>query len=270
MGNTKNTKRIFLLGLGISTFLSVLLVPKSINANSTVPPQQRTGSPGDGQTCITCHSGSPLVNLTEGITSDIPEEGYTPGETYEITVGPAITRVQKTRYGFQFSPQNQLGDIMGSLASGTGTSLIGGGNWIGHNGAVTSNTPSWSFNWTAPEASSGDVGFYLAVVAANGNFSTSGDEVLNLDLTIKENITVSTPSVVVNNLKVGTFSDRLVVGGTDLTQLILIDLNGKIVNQKSVNNTTSMELISSNISSGVYVLKVKSANTWISRKVVIK
>jgi hypothetical protein len=128
--------------------------------NSDYPsgaPAGYTGSPGDGKTCTQCHGGS-SSNVTGWITSDIPVEGYAPGATYTITV----TLTGSGKKGFEVSPQDAAGNLLGTLAAGTSNHLTGSGKYVTQNSGVNSNPATWSFSWTAPAAGTGDVTFYGA------------------------------------------------------------------------------------------------------------
>lgn len=69
----------------------------------TGAPPEKTGSPGDGSDCTQCHGGT-AGNATGWITSNIPTDGYTPGQVYQITATNQISGTGK--YGFEVSPQN--------------------------------------------------------------------------------------------------------------------------------------------------------------------
>ena len=67
-------KRYLLLGTAV---LIVVLLVYNINqsfAYSTQAPAGKTGSPGDGSNCSSCHSGT-LLPLNTGITTDVPPTG---------------------------------------------------------------------------------------------------------------------------------------------------------------------------------------------------
>ncbi len=158
----------------------VFLIPLVIilYANSSGSPGGKSGSPGDaGATCVQCHSGT--ANATSGwITSDIPASGYVPGETYQITATGVHTGV--VRFGFELTAENNSGDKVGTftITDGARTKLINQGNAVTHtfNGTtVSGNSSSWSANWTAPDTDIGQIRFYAAFNAANGNGNTSGD-----------------------------------------------------------------------------------------------
>jgi hypothetical protein len=141
-------------------------------------PAGYTGSPGDGNDCTSCHGGS-STPVTDWITSDIPAEGYTAGTTYNITV--TVTGTGKK--GFEVSPQNLSGTQLGTLIAGTGSHLTGGTKYVTQNSASNSNPATWTFEWTAPAAGTGDVTFYGAFAVSKSSTKTSS-------LTVAENAVI--------------------------------------------------------------------------------
>jgi len=124
----------------------------------TGAPPAKTGSPGDGGNCTECHGGTP-TNVTGWITSNIPVDGYTPGQVYQITANNQITGSGK--FGFEVSPQNIAGALLGTLSAGVNNQLVGGNKYVTHTNANTT-VSSWTFSWTAPAAGTGPVTFYGA------------------------------------------------------------------------------------------------------------
>jgi hypothetical protein len=120
-------------------------------------PAGYTGSPGDGQNCTSCHNGS-ASNVSGWITSDIPAEGYTPGGNYTITVTVSGSGTK----GFEVSPQNASGTLLGTLTAGSGNHLTGSGKYVTQSSGSNSNPKVWTFQWTAPAAGTGEVTFYGA------------------------------------------------------------------------------------------------------------
>lgn len=120
-------------------------------------PAGYTGSPGDGQHCVSCHGGS-AATVANWITSDIPAQGYTPGTVYNLTV----TVTGSGSKGFEVSPQNPSGTQLGILAAGTGSKLVGGTKYVTQSASSSSATKIWNFTWTAPVAGTGIVTFYGA------------------------------------------------------------------------------------------------------------
>jgi hypothetical protein len=122
-------------------------------------PAGMTGSPGDGNNCTSCHGGT--ASTSAGwITSNIPAAGYVAGQTYQITATNSLTGSGK--YGFEVSPQNAAGTLLGTLTAGTNCKFADGNSkYITHSNA-TSSLHVWTFNWTAPAAGTGTVTFYGA------------------------------------------------------------------------------------------------------------
>ena len=159
---TKNIFKIIVLSsVAVITTVMISGTSWSYTAGS---PNACTGSPGDKQTCAQpdCHSGTPVYK--DGLVkSNIPAEGYTPGATYTITA-TAIGSTNAKRFGFQVSPQNQAGALMGTMTvtNTAETKLTGKGKYITQKdmGVEGRAYKSWSFKWTAPPAGSGSVVFY--------------------------------------------------------------------------------------------------------------
>ncbi|MCX6303918.1 MAG: T9SS type A sorting domain-containing protein [Bacteroidetes bacterium] len=132
-------------------------------------PAGYTGSPGDGQHCVSCHGGS-AATVTGWITSNIPAAGYTAGTAYTITVTVSGTG----KKGFEVSPQNATGVQLGVLAAGTGNHTTGGTKYVTQSASgSTSSTVTWSFTWTAPVAGTGQVTFYGAFCVGKSNTKLS-------------------------------------------------------------------------------------------------
>jgi hypothetical protein len=142
-----------ILGLTFVLFLSSFMAFYPNGA-----PAAKTGSPGDGSNCTECHGGT-ASTVSGWITSNIPVQGYTPGQTYQITATNQITGSGK--YGFEVSPQNVAGNLLGTLTAGTTSQLVGSGKYVTHTNA-TNSLSTWTFNWTAPAAGTGQVTFYGA------------------------------------------------------------------------------------------------------------
>jgi hypothetical protein len=124
----------------------------------TGAPAAKTGSPGDGANCTECHGGTATTTAGQ-ITSNIPVTGYVPGATYQITATNPLTGSGKL--GFEVSPQNVAGTLLGTLVAGSGSQLVGSNKYVTHSNA-NSTTNTWTFSWIAPVAGTGPVTFYGA------------------------------------------------------------------------------------------------------------
>ena len=120
-------------------------------------PAGYTGSPADGQDCHNCHGGS-ASTVSGWITSNIPTGGYTAGSTYTITV----TVTGSGNHGFEVSPQNSSGTLLGTLIAGSGNTLKGSGKYVTHSNSQNGNPQTWNFQWIAPVTGTGTVTFYGA------------------------------------------------------------------------------------------------------------
>jgi len=133
-----------------------------------------------------CHSGTAVFADTSiaKITSNIPSTGYIPGQTYTFTA--TVTKPGYSRFGFQASPQDSLGNYKGTMiVTNTTKTKITGTKYITHTQSGN-NQSSWSWNWVAPALGSGQVKMSGALMAANNNGGTSGDSVYKVSVTINE------------------------------------------------------------------------------------
>lgn len=131
-------------------------------------PAGKTGSPADAATCMACHDAT--LKTQEGmITSDAAGNVYEPEKTYTINAAAKGTAAVK-RIGFEISPQNTSGLLMGTIipTNTDETKLIAKGKYITHTdkGSTAKGSKSWSFNWKAPKAGSGTVTFYGAFMVS--------------------------------------------------------------------------------------------------------
>ncbi|MFQ5836374.1 MAG: Reeler domain-containing protein [Candidatus Bathyarchaeia archaeon] len=122
----------------------------------------RTGNSETG--CAPCH-GSTAGPGTSVTIIGLPDP-YEPGKNYSLTI-TVTSNVSGTGGGFDLSVSN--GTLV--VTDATNTQLMNGD--LTHT-AAGSGQRSWSFNWTAPPTD-GDVTFYAAGLAADGDGGTSGD-----------------------------------------------------------------------------------------------
>ena len=177
----------------------------------TGAPAGKTGSPGDGSSCTSCH-GQAATTTAGLITSTIPVTGYVPGQTYQITA--VATLGSSGKYGFEVSSQNASGTQLGTLVAGTGSKLVGGSKYVTHSSASTS-VKTWTFGWIAPAAGTGEVTFYGAFAR-----NYSGPTTLST-LTVQEAASTPAPSgpisgpaaVCINNN--ATYSVGTIAGATN-------------------------------------------------------
>lgn len=134
----------------------------------------RTGGAGESS-CSSCH-GAGNVNGSVAISSTIPASGYTPGTTYTMTV--TVTYPGRTCFGVDVISLNASNVSTGTMVitDATYTKTASSGGRVN----VVQKTPkpngTFTFNWTAPAKGTGNVTFYFAGLACNGNGTDdSGD-----------------------------------------------------------------------------------------------
>jgi len=242
--------------------LAVLAIPGFLvfYSFSSGSPGGKTGSPGDGDNCTACHTGTPQ-NVGSWISSDIPEGGYVPGETYTITAKGMHEGVVK--FGFELTAENAAGSKKGTFAvtDAARTQLSGGGNSVTHTSGGNTpagDTASWSMDWTAPASGSGQMRFYAAFNAANGSGNTEGDVIYLSMLSAEEDITISVGEHDLAHqvsMYPNPASNVLQIQLPEGSDLQLFDLQGRVVEQRStVKSQETLDV--SGLQSGIYFVRV--------------
>jgi PKD repeat protein len=180
----------------IIAFLVLFFSEYSYNSSGN-PPDRYTGAPGDFGNCSSCHGGggNPNNNGSNILQFNFNSNNqvYQPGITYPITI--TNTNATLLRKGFQTTVLNSSNTFVGSFAvvntNTTGTVNANNRTYIEHRTA-TNAVNSWTFNWTAPAQSAGDLTFYVSSVAGNGSGS-SGDIVYVDTFIIRESAVIPAP-----------------------------------------------------------------------------
>ena len=154
-------------------------------ANSTNPPNGRTGAPYPGNTtgneplCNSCHAGNSL-----GFDGTLDVLGVPatiqPNTTYPLSVTITKTVGDVHRAGFQMLILDDNSDDAGTASNfdaETTMTVSGGRNYMEHgSGAIqfgANNSVSYTFDWTSPAAITGDnITFYAVTVLGNGSGSS--------------------------------------------------------------------------------------------------
>lgn len=228
-----------------------------------------TGSPGDGKDCTQCHGGTASTVLG-WISSNIPDEGYIPGDTYIINIH--ITGSGDK--GFEVSPQDLGGNLIGSLTAGTNNHLVASNTAVTQDDATSLNPAQWEFEWTAPQAGTGDVTFYgaftvnkpvtkLSTYIAHENTTISIEEHAEMQLTVYPNPAKDVINIDFQAKETAKLSIDLVsMSGRS----ILIHEDAKV--QKGDHSIRC--LLPSDLQAGSYILHIQH-NTQVSNiKIIIK
>lgn len=171
----------------IYKLLPILMLPVILVlfAHSAGSPGGKSGSPGDSnKTCTECHTGTATA-VNGWISTNIPSEGYTPGQTYTITASGTHAGVVK--FGFELTAETGTGVKTGTIVitDAARTQLTNVNKAVTHTSAgniPNGNSNTWSVNWTAPASNVGQVRFYAAFNAANGNGNNQGDVIYKSNL----------------------------------------------------------------------------------------
>jgi hypothetical protein len=264
----------------VAVSLCITLISIGIFTNSFAKtggaPDGNTGSPGDGQTCahVGCHTGTGTFKA-DVITSDVPAEGYLSDASYTITV--TISEAGKTKFGFQASPQDLIGNKIGTmtLINATETKLTGLSKYITHTSPGTSGTDSktWSFKWT-PGAVHGTATIYAAVNASNDDGHASGDHIYFSSLALNESPD-NTPTaisaiqlnntVIINN-PVVNYLDIQFTQQTGKYSASIFDLSGRKIFENISTQNCSINV--TDFANGTYLLYISNGAESMTRKFV--
>lgn len=166
----------------IYTFFALIAAALLLTNNSSGPAAvqnlDRTGSPLSPGPCQVCHNNgafSPTLTL-EVLDNGAAVAAYEPGRTYTLRVQANATG-NPAGYGFQAVALTGDDDLQAGVfsnpAQGIQITPLNGRQYAEHSMRRTSNI--FEVDWTAPEAGTGEVRFYSAVVAANGNGTSTAD-----------------------------------------------------------------------------------------------
>jgi uncharacterized protein (TIGR03437 family) len=271
----KHLKQSIVIAFALGALLFFAFSERGVKAYSYFPPPlTMTGAPGEG-TCLGCHSTYAELNVGAGsvrITGLPPT--YTPGNTYTLTV--TVTDPQADRWGFELTAIDAIGssvnagsfNITDSATTIKRNDTVSGRTrtYISHNGGGVflgqTKSGSWSFTWTAPPASAGDVVFYAA-----GNAATRGQPEYDYIYTATaiarspnaENLTglsaysASSGATQVDLTVQGTFDAgaKIVFYGTELTtQAVTGGLSASISSSSNLLSTPGAYPVAVRLSSG--------------------
>lgn len=237
-----------------------------------------TGSPGDsGDECTACHSGTP-INQADLIASDIPVSGYVPGNTYTLT---ATVSGSNNKFGFLVTSENASGIKSGTFVATntTNTKAINLSQYITHKSAGTTgsgNSKTWTFDWTAPVSGTGSVTFYAAFNAANGNGSTSGDEIVLSSLVVNEDITSGIASKAHSAAEVRMFPNPIISkmhisfpsqNGTNAV-VSIHSLDGKLLFMKEISGNEIVIDEVADLDKGIYLVNIKTDSVNVTKKII--
>jgi hypothetical protein len=252
----------------------------------------KTGAPGEG-TCRDCHNSNPLNSSGGSVTISSPDligNQYVGGTTYQIDV--TVERASINLFGFGFEALLPSGANAGTLVVTNSTQMhILTGTVSGNvrntmtqktNGGLGSGTKTFSFNWTAPAAGTGDVTFYATGNATNQSGNTSGDFVYSTSLALSENNpsgnmefnAVNADMNIFPNPAVETINATLHIGQKGQYEVRLFSLSsGQQVYAETKyfhpgNNLLTIE--NNGWDSGIYLLQISTNEQQIQGKILLQ
>lgn len=269
-------KIIVALLIGLMSWL--IFSPDTARSFSSGAPAGYCNAPASpGSTCFTCHNSGPApVSVPGMITANIPAGGYAPGTTYTVTA--TVTGPGHNRFGFEISPQDLGGNLLGTMNDlGTETTFQQAGTYITHssNSLLNNDWKSWQFEWTAPVAGTGDVTFYGAFNISNNDGSYTGDTIVLSTATFQEDTGLSAGDITndASTIQAWTVANTLqlrnVAAGINRVQLI--DYTGRICWESEDHFSglfqPAMQFeIPSSLNKGVYIVSLLSPDQqWNTR-----
>jgi hypothetical protein len=256
------------------SLISILAIPVSLLLFSyhTGSPGGKTGSPLDGANCTECHGTEPEEE--DGwITSNIPFEGYTMGETYLITV--TGTQEGVGLMGFELTAETSIGksgeftliDTIRTQFTNSEKAVTHTDQGIEPDG--DSNT--WTVEWTAPSEGTPTVTFYAAVNCANGNGSNDEGDVIHLtNLEVQEISTGIGTDLAEASVKVypNPASEYVTIEGAENATIQLISFLGQQVMETEASRTAA-RLNVSTLDPGIYFVRINGQGNSLTKKIVV-
>ncbi len=271
----------------------LILNPSFTYTETASPSPGYTGAPGES-TCGAsgCHVGNaenldPNKLTISNTTVPSLSNGYSPGTTYNITIG--MGTVQSNKKGFQFTALDANGNGAGTLTiidiNKTSKTTQGNREYIGHKNA--NSTSAWIFKWQAPSVDLGPVTFYASGVGSNEDTLATGD------IVYKSRAVVSTSSGLTQinltgikpvkaeaagiNIFPNPFRNKInidySVKNENVVRIGLFDLEGKQIAQLFENNELPGRYfrsfdITEAIPSGIYLLSITEGEQVYYKKLI--
>ena len=256
----------------IPTLLVTAAIPISLIliSNGAGPQLRASGSPiSSAKTCAQngCHAGT--VNSGGGNLGISGLTDYTPGEKYTISVN--VNDESGSKFGFQAIALDSDNKPIGTIAATTGTEIqtISGDDYVQHSAAAA--TGAFSFEWTAPATDVGEITFYAAGNAADGNGMSDKDNIYSAKLAVKATGT-SIGSAQESSFDVfpNPSNGNITVdfGDEDVQMIEVFDLAGALVYTDVVTQGTNVQI--RNLETGVYMLKATTTSGQLTEKLVVE
>lgn len=276
----------------ITKIITVLIAAIIVTAGTATDTGKagKTGSPGE-TTCVSCHNNTAL-NTGPGsltITSNIPNWKYAVGTTYQITV--TVTEPSRLLFGFgceilRTGNVNAGNIIITNTAEQQILAFSGKANAVHKKDGGVVTTPgskSFTFNWKAPSADSGDVTIYASGIAGINDADETNDNTYSAthiiyspsstvgiqNLAAEVNFSVY-PNPVKDQLNVSFYNAE-----AGMTKATLYSINGQkiadLFNEFMPQGAIGKHIpISDNWAKGIYLLKLEKNEGMATQKIIIE
>ena len=195
-------------------------VPVALLGFSTGPPAKRTGAAVDGGTnCTACHRTFAPANSDPRGFVRIDADSYIPGVQQVVHV--TVSHPDQQRWGFQLTARlvsdetQQAGTFTGDdvvkviCDDGTAAPCAAGRTQFAEHSNAPRTAPGAGFTfdvkWTAPATDVGDIVFYAAGNAANGDGTNAGDRIYTTVRRISPPCSMSQKPTVTGAVHAATF-----------------------------------------------------------------
>ena len=242
-----------------------------------------SGAPSDATCAIGgCHSsyainsagpGSVTTTLTDSLGNAATI--YKPGSRYNVAV--TVSYTGRSTFGFETtvrktSTNTQIGKLMLSTGVQFCPYPFNSTNYVTHEYSSISGSGSktWTFTWTAPGSDVGNIEFYTAGNAANGDGNVDGDYIYTNHLLFASPTGIS-PNAVAHFVSVypnpATDIIHALYSLREPSQvgISVLDLHGRVVKNISYHYSSAgeqqMEANIGDMAKGVYFLKIEAAGT---------
>lgn len=233
--------------------VAILFYPQITIGELTGSPGGKTGSPMDNSDCTQCHTGA-TPSTTSNIISNIPASGYVPGTIYSITASiPGSLTLDPN--GFEITCEENTFNTKTGLfliTNSNSTQHVNNGSAVTHT-AAGNNLNTWSFDWEAPVAGTGDVTFYGAFIEAGYPISSNqGDYFSSSTLSASEDVALIRNNISSNNHMIfNSFTKTIEL--TDNCDLSVYNIEGKLLLSSNKKYTSLAHL-----SKGTYLIKLEN------------
>lgn len=285
----KKTRLVLVLAIAASAFAV------SFDTQDNNGKAGRTGAPGES-TCTGCHTGSALNDGVGSVTissPDLPTWEYMPGDTYNISV--TVARTGSPLFGFDCecltvnTPIANGGTIIVSnsaethLANFTISSVVRKNITHNLNGGHTTDSHTFTFRWAAPTTNVGNVKFYCAGNAANGDNTKLNDHIYTTSQVVTPAIGAGAMETAVTKDDFSVFPNpaneniavTFTAGAGERVDFSLYTAEGKEAGpvytfEGTGSSQTSSIILPADLAKGMYILRMVNGDSSTVRQIIIQ